>query len=179
MKKILSLSLILCLLLGICALFSGCVSTGQVSYLNPFPEADGAWTELAQTYRKQTGVTVNIISVDPENYSEALLTYMASLAPVSLYHVDTDELADNYLDYLFNLSGTGVEKALENDEFSIRDSRGKLLAVGFREGSRWAVNSKVSRDDIEATVAFLEWVMTSPEGVAMLKAQFDDLVIAD
>ena len=179
MKKILSVALVFCLLLGICSLFSGCSSTGRVTYLNPVPEADAAWTQLAQTFRKETGISVSIVTVSPENYDEALLSYMASLAPVSLYHLDTDELLDSYQDYLFNLSGTGVEEALADDSFSYRDQRGKLLAVGFREGSRWAVNGKASRADVEATVAFLTWVMTSPEGKTMLKTQFGDVAIAD
>ena len=179
MKKILSVALVFCLLLGICSLFSGCSNTGRVTYLNPVPEADAAWTELAQTFQKETGISVSIISVEPERYEEVLLDYMASFSPVSLYHVDTDKALDDYLDYLFNLSGTGVESALADDSFSFRDSRDKLLAVGFREGSRWAVNGKVSRVDVEATVAFLTWVVTSPEGKAMLKEQFGDLAIAD
>ena len=179
MKKILSVALVFCLLLGICSLFFGCSSTGRVTYLNPVPEADAAWTELALAFRKETGISVSIVSVEPERYEDTLLNYMASLAPVTLYHLDTDELLDSYQDYLFNLSGTGVEEALADDSFSYRDQRGKLLAVGIREGSRWVVNGKASREDVEATVAFLAWIMTSSEGKELLKTYYGAVAVVE
>ena len=179
MKKILSVALVFCLLLGICSLFSGCSSTGRVTYLNPVPEADAAWTELALNYRKETGVSVSIISAPQDRYDESLLAYMASLSPVSMYHVNTDKLLDDYQDFLFNLSGTGVEAALADDSFSVRDHRDKLLAVGFGENCRIAVNGKAAKADVEATVAFLAWVMSSPEGKELLKTYYGDVVAGE
>lgn len=36
----------------------------------------------------------------------------------------------------------------------------------------WAVNSKASEDDIQATLDFVKWVVTSDEGTAMMAEQF-------
>ena len=36
----------------------------------------------------------------------------------------------------------------------------------------WAVNSKSSEEDIQATLAFMKWVVTSDEGTKMLAEQF-------
>ena len=179
MKKVISLALVLCLVMGICTLFAGCSATGRVTYLNAIPEADAAWTELALNYRKETGVSVSIISVPQDRYDESLLAYMASLSPVSMYHVNTDKLLDDYQDFLFNLSGTGVEAALADDSFSVRDHRDKLLAVGFGEDCRIAVNGKAAKEDVEATVAFLSWVMTSPEGKELLKTYYGAVVAGE
>ena len=42
------------------------------------------------------------------------------------------------------------------------DDENEGLAVGTE--NYWAVNSKASQEDIDATLAFLEWVITSDEG---------------
>ncbi len=39
----------------------------------------------------------------------------------------------------------------------------------------WAVNSKASEDDIQASLDFLNWVVTSEEGTAMLSEQFSGI----
>lgn len=39
----------------------------------------------------------------------------------------------------------------------------------------WAVNAMASQQDIEATLAFLEWMVTSPEGTRVLADQFGQI----
>ena len=55
MKKIIALTLVLILAVG---LFAGCKSSdkGSVYFLNFKPEADSAWQALAKTYTEKTGV---------------------------------------------------------------------------------------------------------------------------
>ena len=61
MKKIIALTLVLILAVG---LFAGCKSSdkGSVYFLNFKPEADSAWQALAKTYTEKTGVTVKVVT---------------------------------------------------------------------------------------------------------------------
>lgn len=178
MKKTLPLILILCLLLGICSLFSGCVNTGRVIYLNPDPTAADAWANVAAAYRRETGISVSILTVYDGNYIDSMITYLASLTPPTLFHCNTAAEEEAFINFLANLNGFGLEEPLSDDRYCIRDQRDKLLAVGLQEGLRFAVYSKASRADTQATAAFLRWLMTSETGLAFLESQYGtDLAI--
>ncbi len=49
--------------------------------------------------------------------------------------------------------------------------------AGLNSGTEncWAVNSQASEEDIQATLDFMYWVVTSPEGTAMLAEQFSGI----
>ena len=76
MKKIIALTLVLILAVG---LFAGCKSSdkGSVYFLNFKPEADSAWQALAKTYTEKTGVTVKVVTAASGTYETTLTAEMA------------------------------------------------------------------------------------------------------
>lgn len=80
MKKIIALTLVLILAVG---LFAGCKSSdkGSVYFLNFKPEADSAWQALAKTYTEKTGVTVKVVTAASGTYETTLTAEMAKKKP--------------------------------------------------------------------------------------------------
>lgn len=80
MKKIIALTLVLILAVG---LFAGCKSSdkGSVYFLNFKPEADSAWQALAKTYTEKTGVTVKVVTAASGTYETTLTAEMARRTP--------------------------------------------------------------------------------------------------
>ena len=54
------------------------------------------------------------------------------------------------------------------------DDENEGLCVGTE--NYWAVNAKASQEDIDATLEFLNWVITSDEGVMPLQIRWDLLL---
>ena len=130
MKKIIALTLVLILAVG---LFAGCKSSdkGSVYFLNFKPEADSAWQALAKTYTEKTGVTVKVVTAASGTYETTLTAEMAKKDAPTLFQCGTQAGLDTWADYLLPLQDTDFYKELSTDEFNLYGENGDALAVGY------------------------------------------------
>lgn len=93
MKKIIALTLVLILAVG---LFAGCKSSdkGSVYFLNFKPEADSAWQALAKTYTEKTGVTVKVVTAASGTYETTLTAEMAKKDAPTLFQCGNETALD-------------------------------------------------------------------------------------
>lgn len=127
-KKI--LSAILCAAMAI-GLLSGCGSkAGSVYWLNFKPEADAALQEIAQTYTKETGVKVTVVTAASGTYESTLTAEMDKSAAPTLFVVGNQAAVKTWGDYCYDLKGTAVYNELTTDDFTLYDGS-KAASIGY------------------------------------------------
>ncbi len=129
MKKILSVLLVVAMVVGMCAMFSGCKKEDEPSvyYLNFKPEFDEALQKLAKTYTEKTGVPVKVVTAASGDYSNTLT---ANIEDVTIFNVgNTAGLAD-WDSYCLDLTDSAIAKELATNDFNLYNADGKLKAIG-------------------------------------------------
>lgn len=146
MKKLLSVSLILCMLL---TFFAGCSKKGEeakkgaVYYLNFKPEQDSAWQELAKEYTKQTGVEVKVFTAAEGTYETTLTSEIEKSNPPTLFQVNGAVGLEKWKDYCEDLSSSAVYQELTSNDFALTNN-GKIYGVAYvYEGFGIIVNKKL------------------------------------
>ena len=132
MKKLLALLLVLVMALGMVACAAGGEEKGSVYWLNFKPEAKEALEALAQTYTKQTGVEVKIVTAASGQYESTLTAEMdkGKDAP-TLFVVGNAAAVKTWGDYCYDLKGTDIANELNTDAYNLYDANGKLCSIGY------------------------------------------------
>ena len=127
MKKIIALTLVLILAVG---LFAGCKSSdkGSVYFLNFKPEADSAWQALAKTYTEKTGVTVKVVTAASGTYETTLTAEMAKKDAPTLFQCGNETALDTWKDYCLALDGTEFLNEMTTSDFNIKGEDGRPTA---------------------------------------------------
>ena len=150
MKKIIALTLVLILAVG---LFAGCKSSdkGSVYFLNFKPEADSAWQALAKTYTEKTGVTVKVVTAASGTYETTLTAEMAKKDAPTLFQCDNETALDTWKDYCLALDGTEFLNEMTTSDFNIKGEDGKTYF--FRRWTDWTDFSESPVESSEDTEA--------------------------
>ena len=115
-----------------------------------------------------------------------LMNQNAAKATVDPAEEGVDPTLDNFGsgEAVFWQQGTWVYSSLVSDTYKMKSADLQMIPVycgvegeekaGFCCGAqnRWAVNAKASQEDIQATLDFLTWVVTSNTSTAALAEQF-------
>lgn len=130
MKKIIALTLVLILAVG---LFAGCKSSdkGSVYFLNFKPEADSAWQALAKTYTEKTGVTVKVVTAASGTYETTLTAEMAKKDAPTLFQCGNETALDTWKDYCLALDGTKFLNEMTTSDFNLKGEDGKTYCAGY------------------------------------------------
>ena len=130
MKKIIALTLVLILAVG---LFAGCKSSdkGSVYFLNFKPEADSAWQALAKTYTEKTGVTVKLVTAASGTYETTLTAEMAKKDAPTLFQCGNETALDTWKDYCLALDGTEFLNEMTTSDFNLKGEDGKTYCAGY------------------------------------------------
>ncbi|MBR1742720.1 MAG: ABC transporter substrate-binding protein [Lachnospiraceae bacterium] len=94
---------------------------GKVYYLNFKPEQDSQWQSLAQSYTKQTGVPVTVVTAASGEYETTLMSEMAKSDAPTLFQVNGPVGLANWKDYCYELSGSDIYGELTSDAFALKD----------------------------------------------------------
>lgn len=103
---------------------------GSVYYLNFKPEQADQWKELAETYTKQTGVPVNVVTAAAGTYESTLKSEMAKKEAPTLFQVNGPVGLQAWKDYTYDLSDTELYKQLSNESFALKDGD-KVAGVAY------------------------------------------------
>ena len=135
---------------------------GQVYYLNFKPEQDEQWQELAKVYTDETGVPVTVKTAASGQYETSLKAEMAKSQAPTLFQVNGPVGLASWKDYCYDLDGAEILKGLTNDAFELKGEENQGLCAGSE--NYWCVNKNASEDDINATLEFINWCVTSDTG---------------
>ena len=132
MKKALSLLLVLAMVVGMCAMFSGCKKDkdeekGSVYYLNFKPEFDTALQDLAKKYTEKTGIEVKVVTAASGDYSNSLT---ANIKDVTIFNVGNAAGLADWDSYCLDLTDSAIAKELATNEFNLYNDKGELKAIG-------------------------------------------------
>ena len=129
------LSSVLFVLIIICAISANIaksepIKKGSVYFYNFKPESDEAWQELAKVYTAKTGVEVKVDTIAQGNYYQMLDLKLQSDNPPTLFQLNPSTLSGNEK-YCFNLVNTSFYKELNNENYALKDSMGRVCGVAY------------------------------------------------
>lgn len=148
---------------------------GAVYYLNFKPEQADQWVALAETYTKETGVPVTVVTAASGTYEQMLKSEMAKSEAPTLFQVNGPEGLASWKDYCYDLKDSAVYKDLSSDDFALIGDDGSVKGIAYViETYGLIYNKKLLNDYINMDGA----VITSADDIkdfATLKKVADDI----
>ena len=132
-KKILSLILCISLLLSVMSL-AGCGDRGSadIYFLNFKPESADVYTEIAEKYEEETGVSVKVVTAAANTYEQTLKSEIAKSGAPTIFQVNGPIGYQSWKDYCLNIENSDFAKLLSDDTLAIRDESGNgIYAVPY------------------------------------------------
>lgn len=124
MKKLLAVILSSAMVLGLSACGSPADDKGSVYFLNFKPEVADVYVKLAETYTKETGVAVKVVTAAGGNYEQTLKSEIAKKDAPTIFQINGPVGYASWKDYCADLSKTELYTHLTD----------KALAVTAGEG---------------------------------------------
>ena len=150
MKKIIALVLCLVMVFALCACGESNTATtapaadtateapaeepaaaGSVYYLNFKPESDEAWQALAETYTKQTGVPVTVVTAASGTYDQTLTSEMDKSEAPTMFQVGNPGAVATWGEYCLDLTGTDVYNEMTTHAFDQVGDDGFTYSIGY------------------------------------------------
>ena len=150
MKKIIALVLCLVMVFALCACGESNTATtapaadtateapaeepaaaGSVYYLNFKPESDEAWQALAETYTKQTGVPVTVVTAASGTYDQTLTSEMDKSEAPTMFQVGNPGAVATWGEYCLDLTGTDVYNEMTTHAFAQVGDDGFTYSIGY------------------------------------------------
>ena len=150
MKKIIALVLCLVMVFALCACGESNTATtapaadtateapaeepaaaGSVYYLNFKPEADEAWQALAETYTKQTGIPVTVVTAASGTYEQTLTSEMDKSEAPTMFQVGNPGAVATWGEYCLDLTGTDVYNEMTTHAFDQVGDDGFTYSIGY------------------------------------------------
>lgn len=148
---------------------------GAVYYLNFKPEQADQWVALAETYTKETGVPVTVVTAASGTYEQTLKSEMAKSEAPTLFQVNGPVGLASWKDYCYDLKDSAVYKDLSSDDFALIGDDGSVKGIAYAiETYGLIYNKKLLNDYINMDGA----VITSADDIkdfATLKKVADDI----
>ena len=106
-------------------------ATGSVYYLNFKPESDEAWQALAETYTKQTGVPVTVVTAASGTYEQTLTSEMDKSEAPTMFQVGNPGAVATWGEYCLDLTGTDVYNEMTTHAFDQVGDDGFTYSIGY------------------------------------------------
>ena len=106
-------------------------ATGSVYYLNFKPESDEAWQALAETYTKQTGVPVTVVTAASGTYEQTLTSEMDKSESPTMFQVGNPGAVATWGEYCLDLTGTDVYNEMTTHAFDQVGDDGFTYSIGY------------------------------------------------
>ena len=129
-KRKISLALVLCAVLALTGCRAESLPVAEVSpatneeasvyVLNPAPEQDSQWQQLAALYTQQSGVPVTVVSPEEGSYEAVLKEEMTKIEAPTLFTFTAEQLPD-WSGYAWDLSDSAAYAALSVPFFAYGD----------------------------------------------------------
>lgn len=140
MKKLAALTLAFCLVLAL----GGCrgntgssgsstaavQKNGAIYYLNFKPEVAEVYQKIAETYQKETGVELRVVTAASGTYEQTLKSEMAKSDAPTLFQINGPLGYLNWKDYCADLSDTELYRHLKDKSLAVT-SGGKVYGIPY------------------------------------------------
>lgn len=100
----------------------GANGSGSVYLLNFKPETDGAWQDLAATYKEQTGVDVTVVTAADGQYKTTLQSEMAKSEAPTIFTIGSKSAAEEWADYTYDLTDSALYAHLTDKSLAIENN---------------------------------------------------------
>lgn len=84
------------------------------------PGRSDAWKALADTYSAQTGITVTVVTGDPENCDSDLFARLQQDGAPTIFCLHETTISAEFLPFCLDLQGSSVANALCSEAFSLK-----------------------------------------------------------
>lgn len=97
---------------------------GEVYYLNFKPEVADIYTKIADEYKKETGVTLKVVTAAAGTYEQTLKSEIAKSDPPVLFQINGPRGYANWKDYCADLTNTELYKHLTDKSLAVTSGSG-------------------------------------------------------
>lgn len=119
---------VIAVLLLLAFTLTGCASskkeTGSVYYLNFKPEVAEVWEEIAETYTKETGVEVRVITAASGTYEQVLQSEIAKREAPTLFQINGPIGYENWSAFCLDLKDTDLYDHLLDKSLAVESDGG-------------------------------------------------------
>lgn len=120
MKKILFLTL----LVAAALLFNSCGRREGVYFLNFKPESAAAYEEIVNAYKKETGVSIRVVTAASGTYEQTLKSEIAKKKAPVIFQINGPVGYAAWKDYCLDLSSSKIYEHLVDKSLAIKDGEG-------------------------------------------------------
>jgi raffinose/stachyose/melibiose transport system substrate-binding protein len=167
-----SIIVIAALALGACG--TSATASKEVYYLNFKPEVAEVYAKIADAYKKETGVTLKVVTAASGTYEQTLKSEIAkSDAPV-LFQINGPVGYAAWKDYCADLSGIELYKHLSDKTMAVTDGGGVYGLPYVVEGYGIIYNNAIMTKYFALAGAKAK-SMAEVDNFAMLKAVVEDM----
>ncbi|MBO5652668.1 MAG: ABC transporter substrate-binding protein [Clostridia bacterium] len=121
MKKAIFLA---CVLLMLCVCFSACGKDDSVYFLNFKPEIAEEYEKIAEEYKKETGISVRVVTAASGTYEQTLKSEIAKKNAPVIFQINGPVGYAAWKHYCADLSGSQLYAHLNDKNLAIRDENG-------------------------------------------------------
>jgi raffinose/stachyose/melibiose transport system substrate-binding protein len=173
--SLLSIMFVAAFVLGACATSGGSAQGGgEVYYLNFKPEVSEIYAKIADAYKKETGVTLKVVTAASGTYEQTLKSEIAkSDAPV-LFQINGPRGYANWMDYCADLKDTELYKHLSDKSLAVTVGDGVYGIPYVVEGYGIIYNNAIMAKYFALAGAKAK-SMDEINNFAMLKAVVEDM----
>lgn len=104
---------------------------GKVYYLNFKPEQGKDWVALADQYKAETGVEVQVQTAASGEYESTLKAEMAKSNAPTLFQVNGPVGLATWKDYCYDLKDTSLYSNLKSDDFALIGDSGEVSGIAY------------------------------------------------
>lgn len=99
-------------------------SANHIYFLNFKPEVASKYTEIANEYKKETGVTVKVVTAASNTYEQTLRSEIAKSDAPSIFQINGPIGYQNWKEYCSDLSSTKLYSNLVDKNYSVKSGSG-------------------------------------------------------
>ncbi len=97
---------------------------GEIYYLNFKPEIADVYTKISEEYKKETGVTLKVVTAASGTYEQTLTSEIAKSDAPTLFQINGPKGYANWKDYCKDLKGTELYKHLTDKTMAVTSGDG-------------------------------------------------------
>lgn len=105
-------------------------SNEEIYFLNFKPEVSSVYEKIAETYKKETGVTVKVVTAASDTYEQTLTSEVAKKNAPTIFQINGPRGYQSWKNFCADLSDTKLYSYLSEKSLAIKDN-GKVYGIPY------------------------------------------------
>lgn len=143
-KKLIALGLTLVMATGLLTGCGGGESKSEVYFLNFKPEVTDVYKDIADSYEKETGVKVKVVTASSGEYESTLKAELAKTDAPTIFQINGPIGYETWKDYCMDLISTNLYSQLTMPELAVNSGAGVYGIPYAVEGYGIIYNKKIT-----------------------------------